>query len=196
MRLGEPAPLLGLRRRMIELEDAQVLGPLEPIGEGVETRAQHQDLPHAFFDRTARRVLGEAAAHGDEQAQAPPLRPFPGERDGVVGVWPEDRKRERVGEDEAPLEDLMRRPVSRRAKRGHARLSVLHGTKLEEPKTACRARRSLTPKTRSPIDPSSISPAIRQAGRFLIGAARFHICRNELKLFRLKDHLRCHAAAS
>jgi large subunit ribosomal protein L28 len=46
----------------------------------------------------------------------------------------------------------------------------------------------LTPKTRSPIDPPSISQAIRQAGRFLIGAARFHICRVKLKLFRLKDH--------
>jgi large subunit ribosomal protein L28 len=39
----------------------------------------------------------------------------------------------------------------------------------------------LTPKTRSPIDPSSFSQAERQAGRFLIGAARFHICRTELK---------------
>jgi large subunit ribosomal protein L28 len=47
---------------------------------------------------------------------------------------------------------------------------------------------SLTPKTRSPIDRSSISQAIRQAGRFLIGAARFDICRIKLKLFRLKDH--------
>ena len=68
LRLGEPAPLLGLRRRMIELEDAHVLGPLKSIGESVETRAQHQDLPHAFFDRMDRRVLGETAAHGDEQA--------------------------------------------------------------------------------------------------------------------------------
>ena len=112
---------------MIELEDAHVLGPLEPIGEGVETGAQHQDLPHAFFDRTGRRILGEAAAHRDEQAQASPLRPFLGERDGALGVRPEDAKRERVGEHEPPLEDLMRRPVSRRAKRGHARLSLLHG---------------------------------------------------------------------
>ena len=130
LRLVEPASLLGLGRRMIELEDAQVPRRLESVSERVETRAQHQDLPHAFFDRMARRILGEAAAHGDEQAQASPLRPFPGERDGVVGVWPEDRKRERVGEDEAALEDLMRRPVSRRAKRGHACLSLLHGARV------------------------------------------------------------------
>ncbi len=130
LRPRKPAPLLGLRRRMIELEDPQVGGRLESIGEGVETGAEHQDLPHAFFDRTGRRVLGEPAAHGDEQAQTSPLRPFPGERDGVVGVWPEDTKRERVGEDEASLEDLMRRPVSRRADRGHACLSLLHGERV------------------------------------------------------------------
>ncbi len=86
LRLGEPAPLLGLRRRMIELEDAHILGPLEPIGEGVEAGAQHQDLPHAFLDRMGRRILGEPAAHRDEQAQASPLRPLPGERDGALGV--------------------------------------------------------------------------------------------------------------
>jgi len=45
----------------------------------------------------------------------------------------------------------------------------------------------LTPKNRSPIDLASISQAERQAGRFLIGAARFHICCPGLKLFRLKD---------
>jgi hypothetical protein len=131
LRLGESASLLGLRRRMIELEDAHLLDSLESIGEGVETRAQHQDLPHAFFDRTGRRVLGEPAAHRDEQAQASSLRPFLGECDGAVGVRPEDAKRERIGEDEPPLEDLMRRPVSRRAKRGHACLPVLHQAKVE-----------------------------------------------------------------
>ena len=130
MRLGEPASLLGLRRRMIELEHPQIVGRLKSIGEGVETGAQHQDLPHAVCDRRARRVLGETAAHRDKQAQASPLRPFLGERDGALGVWPEDRERERVGEDEPPLEDLMRRPVTRRAKRGHARLSVLHGARV------------------------------------------------------------------
>ena len=77
-----------------------------------------------------RRVLGETAAHGDEQAQRPPLRPFLGERDGVVSVWPEDTKRERVGEDEPSLEDLMRRPVTRRAERGHACLPVSHGMRV------------------------------------------------------------------
>ena len=80
-----------------------------------------------FSIARAAEILGEPAAHGDEQAQRPPLRPFPGERDGVVGVRPQDRKRERVGEHEPALDDLVRRPVPRRAKRGYACLSVLHG---------------------------------------------------------------------
>jgi hypothetical protein len=89
-------------------------------------------------DRTARRVLREAAAHGDEQAQASPLRPFRGERDGVVGVRPEDTKRQGVGEDQATFEDLMGRPVTRRADRGHARLSLLHGREGRNFKARCR----------------------------------------------------------
>jgi hypothetical protein len=130
LRLGKPAAFFGLGRWMIELEDAQVPGRLEPIGEGVEAGAQDQDLLHAFFDRMGRRVLGETAAHGDEQAQRPPLRPFLGERDGALGVLAQDPERQRIGEDEPPLEDLMRRPVTRRAKRGHTCVSLLHDAKL------------------------------------------------------------------
>ena len=47
----------------------------------------------------------------------------------MIGVLPEDRKRKRIGEHEAALEHLMRRPMSRRAKRGDARLSLLHGAR-------------------------------------------------------------------
>jgi hypothetical protein len=129
-RLTEAASLLGLGRRMIELEDPQIGGLLQSIGESVETGAEHQDLSRAFFDRTARRILGEPAAHRDEQAQASPLRPLLGERDGVVGVWPEDTKRERVDKDEPALQNLMGRPVPRRADRGHARPSLLHGKRV------------------------------------------------------------------
>ncbi len=114
-RLSEPPPLLRLRRGMIELEDTQVMGWLEPIGEGVETRAHDQDLPHALFKGAARGILGEPAAHRYEQAQGPPLRALLGERDGVIGVLPQDRKRERIGEHEAALEHLMGRPMPRRA---------------------------------------------------------------------------------
>ena len=54
----------------------------------------------------------------------------------MVRVWPEDTKRERVGEDEPSLEDLMRRPVTRRTERGYACLPVLHGRKLKAVRTA------------------------------------------------------------
>ena len=66
-RLREPASLLGLRRGMIEFEDAHVLGRLEPIGESIEARAHDQDLSDAFFNGSASQVLRETAAHGDEQ---------------------------------------------------------------------------------------------------------------------------------
>jgi hypothetical protein len=117
-RLGEPPPLVVLSRRMIELEDAQILSRLKSIGEGVETCAEHDDLPHAVTNCAPRRVLGEAAAHRDEQAQRPPLRPLFGERNRIVGVLPEDGERERVGEDKPTLENLVRRSVSGRADRG------------------------------------------------------------------------------
>ena len=158
---------------MIKLEDAHLPGRLQSVSEGVETGAQHQDLPHAVRYRFARRILGEAAAHGDEQTQRPPLRPLPGERDGAFGVWPEDRKRERIGEDEAPLEDLMRRPMSRRAKRGHARLSLSHGRESIGATSRLSSATSLTPKIRSPIDRASLSQAMRRAGRLLTGRPAF-----------------------
>ena len=100
---------------------------LEPVGEGVEPGAEDEDLPHARLDRTAGGILGEAAAHGDEEAQAPPLRPRLGERDRLLGVTAENAKRQRVGEKHAALERLMRRPMPRRAERRAARLTVFHG---------------------------------------------------------------------
>ena len=72
-------------------------------------------------------ILGDTTAHGDEQTQGPSLRLLLGERHGGGGLRPKDTKRERVGEHEAVLKDLVRRPVSRRAERGHAWLSLLHG---------------------------------------------------------------------
>ncbi len=116
---------------MIEFEDPQIPGPLNPIGEGVEARAEYEDLPHALSDRAASHILGEAAAHGDEQAQRPPLGPLLGQRDRLVGVLPEDRERQRVGEDDPALENLMGSPMSGRADRGAARLSLTHWAKLE-----------------------------------------------------------------
>ena len=86
LRFGEPASLVALGRGMIELEHAHVLGRFKSIGEGVETRAQNQNLLRALSDRAARRILREPAAHRDKQAQRATFRPFLGESDGVVGV--------------------------------------------------------------------------------------------------------------
>ena len=140
--LGEPAALVALGRRMVELEEAQPLGRLQPIGEGVEARAKHQDLPHALVNRPAGRVLGEAAAHRDEETQGPPPRLFLGERDRFVCVCSQDTKRERVGEYDPALENLMRRSVPGSADGGAARLSLLHGVKGKGRTFACRARRA------------------------------------------------------
>jgi len=129
-RFGESSSLVGLRRGMIELEDAEIAGRLETVGEGVETGAEHDDLPQPLLDRGPRRILGKAAAHGDEEAQGPTLRPLPAKRDGFIRVRPEDGERERIGEDEPMFENLVRRPVSRRADRRSARLSVLHGARV------------------------------------------------------------------
>ena len=85
-RVGEPAPLVALGRGMIEFKDPQTLGPLNPIREGVEARAEHEDLLHALSHCAASHILGEAAAHGDEEAQGPPLGLLLGERDRLVGV--------------------------------------------------------------------------------------------------------------
>ena len=75
---------------------------------------------------------GEPAAHRDEQGATPaaPAAPWR-ERNWLVASGPENTKRKRVGEDEAALEYLVRRPP-RRADRGHAGLSLMHGTQALE----------------------------------------------------------------
>jgi hypothetical protein len=126
LRFGQPTPLFALCRGMIELEDAQTLGWLKSIGEGVETRAEHKDLPHTLFNRAACGILGKAAAHGNEQTQRPPLRLLLGERNRLIRILSEDPKRQRISEDKPALENLVRRSVSRRADRSAARMPVLH----------------------------------------------------------------------
>ena len=140
-RRGEPAALLGLRRGMIELEEEQVRRRLEAIGESVEPGAEDDDLPHAGGDGGFRRVLGEAAAHGDEDPQRPLLRRRRGPRDRLLGFVAEDAKRHRIGEHETALEPLVRRPMPRRADRRPARLTVLHCVaKVKDAFSVCRER--------------------------------------------------------
>ena len=142
LRFGQPASFVGLRRGVIELEKAEIACLLEPIGESVETRAYNQNLPQPLTNGAARAILGEAAAHGDEQAQRPPLRPLPGQRDGAFGVWPQDRKRERIGENEAPLEELMRRPFPAAPSAVTLACPSRMARKVEERRAVCRARQA------------------------------------------------------
>ena len=127
---SEAAALVALGRRMVELEHLEaVIGlelSLEPVGERVEPRAENEDLPHAPADRNPGRVFGESAAHGDEDPQAPPLGPLPGERERLPGVLAENGERQRIGENSAALQRLMRRPMPRRAERRAACAPVLH----------------------------------------------------------------------
>ena len=90
---------------------------------------------------TARRAESSAkpATHRDEETQGPPLGLLLGERDCVVGVLPEDGERERIGEGDPALENLMGRAMPRRAEGGSARLSVLHKVKGKRRMLACRA---------------------------------------------------------
>ena len=120
LRLREPASLLGLCRRMIELEDAHVRRRLKSVSERVEACAQDQDLPHADRDCIARRILCEPAAHRDEQAQRPPLRLLlwraRSRRRRLARGSParaDRRKRARARELDAPLDAPLRRPRSR-----------------------------------------------------------------------------------
>ena len=148
-RRGEPAALLGLRRGMVELEEEQVLRRLEAIGESVEPGAEDDELPDACGDGGFRRVLGEAAAHGDEDPQRPLLRRRRAPRDRLFGVVAEDAKRQRIGEHETALEPLMRRPMPRRAEGGPARLTVLHCVaKVKEASSVCRERALADPANR------------------------------------------------
>ena len=119
----EPSALLGLRRRMIDLEHAQAGARLQPIGERVEPRSEHDDLPRALADRPARSLLGEAAAHGDEHAQQASRGVFPGRGEHRFGVFAQDGQRERIGENPAALENLMRRAMASGAERGARELA-------------------------------------------------------------------------
>ena len=67
-RLGQTLALVSLSSRVIELEDSQLFRGLEPIGEGVEPRAEDDDLQHPSPNRAARRILCKSAAHRNEQA--------------------------------------------------------------------------------------------------------------------------------
>ena len=119
----EPSALLRLRRGMIDLEHAQFVFSLEAIGERVEPGAEHDDLPRALFDRLPRRLLGDAAPRRDEKAQPAAGGIFLGLRKYGLGVLAQDGQRERIGENAAALENLMRRTMAGGAECGARELA-------------------------------------------------------------------------
>ncbi|HXZ16847.1 MAG TPA: hypothetical protein VEH77_12885 [Roseiarcus sp.] len=64
-RFGEAGALVALRRGMVELDHAKPVARLEPIGEGVEPRAEHKNLANAGADGGPSGILRKAAAHRD-----------------------------------------------------------------------------------------------------------------------------------
>jgi hypothetical protein len=101
-RCGEAAAFLGLRRRVVDLGHAQAFDRLGAIGESVEAGAEDDDLPHAARDRAPRRILGEAAAGGDIEAQAARGRIGARLGDRGVGVRAENTQGQRVANTRPP----------------------------------------------------------------------------------------------
>lgn len=86
---------------MVHLEDGQPHGLVRiAAAEGVQPRPQHRQLPHAALHRVGQRVLGEAAADGDEETHQPPfgMSLGVGVTGEIVRVLTEDADRQRVPE--------------------------------------------------------------------------------------------------
>jgi hypothetical protein len=115
---------------VVDLDHAQVgkgRGPAQP--EGVESRPEHDGLPHTRAIGGGDDLLGIAAAKRDEQAVLleDPVPAVRVQADQGVGILPEQRLREPI------LQQMRRRvvPQMRRARgcdlhRRPARLSLVH----------------------------------------------------------------------
>ena len=105
---------------MIDLEDAQAFRRMRIAqAEGFEPRAQHDRLAHTAPDGLGQRLLGEAAARGDEQAQRPQAfvpRPLIGLE---AAFRAENVARKRIAKDASSLQQLIaaRCPAAARAVR-------------------------------------------------------------------------------
>ncbi len=128
--LRQPLPLPGLRRRMIDLEYGDALGRERiAIGEGIEPGAEHHDMPRAGAHGLGDPVLGQAAPRRDEGAQGGAAGRI-GATDLVAGdrrtaIAADDGQRQRILEDQRPIQKLVRGPPDGRAIGGGARLSSI-----------------------------------------------------------------------
>jgi hypothetical protein len=113
-----------LRCRMVDLEHSQALrGKRVAEAECVQPRAKHNGLAHAARHRRGKPILrGTAACHHElaEPAPAGPRARFTRHHRAA-----DDRHRIGVGEDRAPIQELVLRPQKGDVPGGHAWL-VLH----------------------------------------------------------------------
>jgi hypothetical protein len=112
---------------MVHLEHADpVVRERVPVGEGVEARAEHDDLTGSVDHVSGEGVLGDPVAHRDEDPHRCPARRGPGVVHHAVGVVAQDPQGQRVAEDPPVLEDLVGGSVPGGAPGRAARSSVLH----------------------------------------------------------------------
>ena len=90
---------------MVHLDDAQPVVRVA-VGEGVQARAQDDELVDPRRHRVGEDLLGEPAAGAHEPAH-PVVAALPGAGDEVVGIVARDAHRERVVEDRSSLEQLV-----------------------------------------------------------------------------------------
>ncbi len=156
-RFGEASALVGLRRRMVELEDAEIASRPEPIGESIETRAHDQDLPRAVTD--CARAQSSAKRLRMAMNRRKPRRSG---RSLASAIAP-SASGPKIGSASGSAKTIPRSSIWCAARCPAAPTAVTlacpscMGRKRKDGGTACRAAPRLTLKTGSPIDPPSMS---------------------------------------
>jgi hypothetical protein len=130
-RLGESPALPGLGGGMIDLEDAEPVMGIA-IGEGVKARPEHDQLARAPRDGARQLILGKARARGDEEPHAAALWMIGAVAAERLGVLAQNGQRQGIGEDAPFLQELVRRAMGGGGAGRAARLSGLHGSRLEQ----------------------------------------------------------------
>jgi hypothetical protein len=114
---------------MIDFENAQVRKRIA-IRKCIETRAEHDVLPHTACDRLGQRILGEAASHREECAKIRRDRRRLARRRALPqlprNLGTNNPQRQRILENERAIAHLMCRPSLRNTIRRTAGLPFLH----------------------------------------------------------------------
>ena len=117
---GEEIAFPGLRRRVVNFENAQAGAKGIAIGKGVEARAEYDHLANATVNRGGQGIFRESRPDGDEEAHSRPggiLQRVARHRRGILA---QDSDGERIGENAAVLQELMGRAMSGGGQRGAA----------------------------------------------------------------------------